>query len=112
MADGERRQGSGGGAQVGITIFSPQDGEPTDEQIISFWRLVFSPEQLRCNPDDSPHLAHWDEQRILQFYRGNLAKRTNQCGVWAIEEERFRLALARGNQGDGKEEVRSSSASC
>lgn len=69
-----------------VTVFSPQDREPTDGQILSFWRLVFSSDQLRWNPDDSPDLAQWDDQRVLRFYRGKLANRPNQFGFWAARD--------------------------
>lgn len=69
-----------------VTVFSLQDREPADEHILSFWRLVFSPDQLRWNPEDSPDLARWDDQRVLRFYRGNLAYRPNQFGFWASRD--------------------------
>lgn len=71
---------------MAVSIFSPQNREPSDEQILSFWRLVFSSDQLRWNPDDSPELAQWDDQRVLRFYRGNLANRPNQWGFWAARD--------------------------
>ena len=69
-----------------IEIFSPQDREPTDTEIVSFWRLVFSPPQLLWNPDDSPELAKWEDKRVVDFYRNQIMKRTNQFGFWAIHD--------------------------
>lgn len=54
-------------ARMEVTVFSPRDREPNDEQVLTFWQLVFSPDRLRWSPDDSQDLASWDDQRVLQW---------------------------------------------
>jgi hypothetical protein len=69
-----------------VAVFSPQDRELNDEQILTFWQLVFSPDQLRWSPDDSQDLASWDDQRVLQFYRGNLGNDLTNLVFWAARD--------------------------
>lgn len=71
---------------VEVEIINPQDSAPSDTEILSAWRLLFSPQQLAWNPDDSQELAEWDDQRILDYFRNNLLMRTNQFAFWAVFE--------------------------
>ncbi len=70
-----------GAGKVELQFVCPQDRRPTDAEIVSFWRLVFSHEQLRWNPDDDPDLAAWQDSRVIHFCRNDLLRRIDQFSL-------------------------------
>ncbi len=55
-----------------IEIFDPRSHSLTDDDILSFHKMIHAPDQ-----------TEWDYEEVIQFFRGNFLPRQNNHAFWA-----------------------------
>jgi RimJ/RimL family protein N-acetyltransferase len=66
-----------------VEIFSPQDKVLTDVEILSFWEMMFSPDQMRWDYEDNTAYEQKTDAEILDLYRTKIMPRTATIAYWA-----------------------------
>ena len=78
-------------------IFSPRDKILTDVEILSFWEMMFSPDQTRWDYEDNTAFAQKTDAEILDLYRTKIMPRTTTIAYWA----RAAVLIVRGDSAAG-----------
>ena len=69
-----------------IEIVYINEYQPTDEQIISFFELLSSPQQRQWDFEQDPPFVHMpNAQRIKLYHRPNDLRRGTNHGFWALD---------------------------
>ena len=63
-----------------------RDRVPTDAEILSFWRMVFGPDQTRWDYEENQHLVKMPDDEVVQFYRSKVSSRETSHAFWARED--------------------------
>ena len=69
-----------------MKIFSPRDHPPTDADILSFWQMMFAPDQTQWDYEDNAHLVHIPDAEVIHFVRNTVLTRETNHGFWARED--------------------------
>ena len=68
-----------------LEVFSPQEQIPTDEDILSFWRMMSTPGQTRWDYEDNHEFYQKPGHEVIQFFRGKALSRATALSYWARE---------------------------
>jgi RimJ/RimL family protein N-acetyltransferase len=69
-----------------IEIFSPQEQIPTDEEILSFWRMMSSPDQTKWDYEDNEAFYSQPDEEVVRFFRSKALTRTTALAYWARDD--------------------------
>ena len=69
-----------------VQIFSPRDHPPTDVDILSFWQMMFAPDQTEWDYEDNTALARKPDAEVIHFVRNTVLVRETNHGFWARED--------------------------
>jgi RimJ/RimL family protein N-acetyltransferase len=68
-----------------VEIFYTQEQIPTDEDILSFWEMIFAPEQTVWDYEVDHAFIQKTDQEILSLFRNTVLTRDANHAFWARE---------------------------
>ena len=66
-----------------LELFSPQEQVPTDEEILSFWRMMSAPDQTQWDYEDNEVFYRKPDEEVIRFFRSKVLTRTTALAYWA-----------------------------
>ena len=70
-----------------LKIFYIKDRPPTDEEIISFFHMVFAPDQNKWNFYNIPkEITNKSNREFIKYFRETLKNNKNNWSFWAKED--------------------------
>jgi len=80
-----------------LEIFCLRDRTPTDEEIVSFFHMVFAPDQTAWNFEEEQEIWTMPDAEFVEFFKEKPSKRDNNYGYWAKIDGRI-VGMAGLNQ--------------
>jgi len=80
-----------------VEIFYTKDQDPSDDDILSFWGMMFAPEQIRWDYEDNAAYAQKPAAEVLDLLRTRLLPRETSLAYWARAEGQI-VGMASLNQ--------------
>ncbi|MBN1935892.1 MAG: GNAT family N-acetyltransferase [Anaerolineae bacterium] len=68
-----------------VEIFHTRDQVPTDADILSFWHMVFDPDQIRWEFEENQGLVKKPDNEVIHFFRSKVLSRETNYAFWARE---------------------------
>ncbi len=65
-----------------MEIIDISEHPPTDADILSFWEMIFAPDQTQWDYEEDLALAQKPEEEILQFFRDQILTRDTNHAFW------------------------------
>ena len=69
-----------------LEIFSPQEQVPTNEEILSFWRMLSAPDQTEWDYDNNEEFYRKSDEDVIRFFRSKVLARTTALAYWARDD--------------------------
>jgi RimJ/RimL family protein N-acetyltransferase len=69
-----------------LELFSPQEQIPTDEDILSFWRMISASDQTQWDYEDNEEVYRKSDEEVIRFFRSKVLTRTTTLAYWARDD--------------------------
>lgn len=69
-----------------VEIFFPTERPPADDDILSLWQMMVSPDHPRWDRPDNPAYADKRPDQVLELFRATLLPRATHQACWARVE--------------------------
>ena len=78
-------------------ILYTRDRVLSDDEILSFWQMIFAPAQRRWDFEDNSEYAQWPAEKVIHFFRNTVLVRETGHAYWARKDGQI-IGMASLNQ--------------